>query len=705
MSVQIQAKTFSNYDYPDDDGVKLYLYAQQDFTESGGESVIAGNHEQNRTSRIQFDCSIVDKVLTIPAKTVFTTTDSPTPWVKWVAVLVDSNSTILPFLVSDFSLPVTEDSNISWMEIFEFNHTFHPRRPDFLSAEQQYLLFLRRSNSVGDMLKSVYDTNNDGIVDDSENLEGNNASYYLSRENHTGEQAQSTITDLVSDLTLKADLVSGKVPSAQLPSYVDDVLEYANFAAFPGTGETGKIYIAINTGNQYRWSGSIYVDITGGGGGSGIEYGLLGGTEDFFQIPDATGDLVDSILKQGETGVDIITDFTDPTQIVFLKDVNDRIYLGNDYGYIEWWGRNTYSELDLYAIFPNNLWVNQANIYVYSDDFYCETQNYTRYNDGTGNISDCVIQSYSEELIAEGVIDASIINQLDGELSIKLDSTDEYALFRVRLFDQIGATDSEILQILNTNHLTNIPGVYDVFAEQEVLFGNSSSRFYQAVRKDTSRSYFYLDCYADSGNIGTYITSDADASGTYGTSILIESDSLPVAGIEAFAYYSQDVSDTQSIILTEQIHADSYIGVIMVADGDGAKQADILILGETVDRDGVTVHVDGFTFTRRMVTPKTANFDTEFYESRTIYTNEGTASKIDFRLIFAELGVEFQFYVQDADGLRVVAAAGDTIRIGSLVSAAAGNIESTQVGSSITLLAINATEWVATSVVGTWSVT
>ena len=34
----------------------------------------------------------------------------------------------------------------------------------------------------------------------------------------------------------------GKVPSSQLPSYVDDVVEVANYAALPVTGETGKIY-------------------------------------------------------------------------------------------------------------------------------------------------------------------------------------------------------------------------------------------------------------------------------------------------------------------------------------------------------------------------------------------------------------------------------------------------------------------------------
>ena len=54
---------------------------------------------------------------------------------------------------------------------------------------------------------------------------------------------------------------AGKVANAQLPSYVDDVTEYANFASFPATGESGKIYVAIDTGDVYRWGGSSYVQI------------------------------------------------------------------------------------------------------------------------------------------------------------------------------------------------------------------------------------------------------------------------------------------------------------------------------------------------------------------------------------------------------------------------------------------------------------
>lgn len=56
---------------------------------------------------------------------------------------------------------------------------------------------------------------------------------------------------------------SGKVPSSQLPSYVDDVLEYDSLSAFPSTGETGKIYVAKDTSKSYRWTGSAYSQIKG----------------------------------------------------------------------------------------------------------------------------------------------------------------------------------------------------------------------------------------------------------------------------------------------------------------------------------------------------------------------------------------------------------------------------------------------------------
>ena len=55
---------------------------------------------------------------------------------------------------------------------------------------------------------------------------------------------------------------SGQIPSSQLPSYVDDVLEYTSISLFPATGESGKIYVDTTANLTYRWSGSGYVEIS-----------------------------------------------------------------------------------------------------------------------------------------------------------------------------------------------------------------------------------------------------------------------------------------------------------------------------------------------------------------------------------------------------------------------------------------------------------
>lgn len=61
---------------------------------------------------------------------------------------------------------------------------------------------------------------------------------------------------------LAASRISGTISAANLPSYVDDVLEYASLSKFPTAGESGKIYTALDTNKIYRWSGSAYVVIS-----------------------------------------------------------------------------------------------------------------------------------------------------------------------------------------------------------------------------------------------------------------------------------------------------------------------------------------------------------------------------------------------------------------------------------------------------------
>ena len=65
----------------------------------------------------------------------------------------------------------------------------------------------------------------------------------------------------------------GKIPSSQLPSFVDDVLEYDTESAFPSSGEAGKIYVDKSTNKTFRWSGTQYVVI-----GSSLALGTTTGS-------------------------------------------------------------------------------------------------------------------------------------------------------------------------------------------------------------------------------------------------------------------------------------------------------------------------------------------------------------------------------------------------------------------------------------------
>jgi hypothetical protein len=99
--------------------------------------------------------------------------------------------------------------------------------------------------------------------------------FLLDRTNHTGTQLATTISDFNSSadarITAQKGAANGiaplngssKIDATYLPAYVDDVLEYPNLAAFPITGSSGIIYIAVDTNKTYRWSGSVYVEISG----------------------------------------------------------------------------------------------------------------------------------------------------------------------------------------------------------------------------------------------------------------------------------------------------------------------------------------------------------------------------------------------------------------------------------------------------------
>lgn len=137
-----------------------------------------------------------------------------------------------------------------------------------LSAAQGKALAEQIGNAGGgDMTKAVYDTDNDGVVDNAKKLDGHPADYFA-----TPETVTAAITAQKGQAGGLAPLEADKkINSIYLPSYVDDVVEgyYYNGFFYSDedhvtliTGEKGKIYVDLVSNVSFRWSGSAYVAIT-----------------------------------------------------------------------------------------------------------------------------------------------------------------------------------------------------------------------------------------------------------------------------------------------------------------------------------------------------------------------------------------------------------------------------------------------------------
>lgn len=85
--------------------------------------------------------------------------------------------------------------------------------------------------------------------------------------------------------------------------------------------------------------------------------------------------------------------------------------------------------------------------------------------------------------------------------------------------------------------------------------------------------------------------------------------------------------------------------------------------------------------------------------------NEATLAEQNYHTLpLAAANLEFTFVCNHTDGIRVTANTGDTIRLGGSVTVAAGYIVSVVVGSTVKLVCIDDTEWIAVAFCGTWDV-
>lgn len=143
---------------------------------------------------------------------------------------------------------------------------------------------------------------------------------------------------------------AGKVPSEQLPSYVDDVLEVATYADLPVEGETGKIYVVVSdeTSNgdtsSYRWTGTVYAMVNNTLNAADVKalYEANADTNaytdsekaivDVNTVLDTTAITLPTAINELKTAVDLNTakQTNITTDLSYTAGVNDGIVVSSD---------------------------------------------------------------------------------------------------------------------------------------------------------------------------------------------------------------------------------------------------------------------------------------------------------------------------------------------------------------------------------------
>lgn len=100
---------------------------------------------------------------------------------------------------------------------------------------------------------------------------------------------------------------------------------------------------------------------------------------------------------------------------------------------------------------------------------------------------------------------------------------------------------------------------------------------------------------------------------------------------------------------------------------------------------------------------KTADYECTAADSGKVVTNAGAGGTVAITLPTAAAGYRFTFILMAAQELRITPAAGDAIKIGTSAGAAAEYFVADAVGETVTIVSVDATNWVATSYIGTWS--
>lgn len=279
--------------------------------------------------------------------------------------------------------------------------------------------------------------------------------------------------------------------------------------------------------------------------------------------------------------------------------------------------------------------------------------------------------------------------------------------------DLVGASRNGV-RITNSTAAYTVRGTSDIAtigARVDHLYIENTSMDGYSILLSNSASMFITDCTIYSTNSHALCSDNADCSVRSSKLVSDTSDAV-------HAVTSGEISLEHSFL--DGYNLDIYTDVNTVLHVDGALQTwnwtwsinGVFYRDSTSSFIGNNSQVYGNDVTEALnqlyhfvnvaayaSTPVNLDF---YSDGKKVFTNEGATAQIVFNLPEAYQGRKLTFIVQNINGIKVVAASGDTIRV---AGTATGNITSSTVGDVITLVAINSTDWIATSYVGTWTVT
>lgn len=147
------------------------------------------------------------------------------------------------------------------------------------------------------------------------------ANYQIAKLNEDRESLWDEVTQLRDNVGKPSGIApldeQGVIPSQFLPSYVDDVVEYTDITYFPTTGESGKIYIALDTNKTYRWGGTTYVEMT-----SSVALGETSATAYAGDKGKANRDDIDALKSSVSTISSNLEEVTETAETAYSASAN-----------------------------------------------------------------------------------------------------------------------------------------------------------------------------------------------------------------------------------------------------------------------------------------------------------------------------------------------------------------------------------------------